>query len=64
MLNLLSNPINRTLKAATAHAHAIQQKDQTVRAFATYLDVLKEQLTPYTKEQQVQHLFLKLKPEL
>jgi hypothetical protein len=64
MLNLLSDPINRTLEAATAHAHAMQRKDQTVRAFATYLDVLEEQLTPYTEEQRVQHLFSKLKPEL
>jgi hypothetical protein len=53
MLDLLSNPINRTLEAATAHAYAMQRRDQTVRAFVTYLEVLKEQLTPYTKEQRV-----------
>jgi hypothetical protein len=64
MLDLLSDPINRTLEAATAHAHAMQRRDQTVRAFATYLEVLEEQLTPYTEEQRVQHLFSKLKPEL
>lgn len=64
LLDLLSDPINRSLEAATAHAQAMQRKDQTVRAFATYLDVLEDQLTPYTEEQRVQHLFAKLKPEL
>jgi hypothetical protein len=64
MLNLLSNLVNHSLEAATAHAQAIQRKDQTVRSFATYLNVLEDQLTPYTKEQRVQHLFSKLRPKL
>jgi ribosomal 50S subunit-associated protein YjgA (DUF615 family) len=64
MLDLLSDPINRSLEAATAHAQAMQRKDQTVRSFATYLDVLEDQLTPYTEIQRVQHLFSKLRPEL
>ena len=64
MLDLLSDPVNRSLEAATAHAQAIQRKDQSVRAFATYLEVLEDQLTPYTEEQRVQHLFSKLRPEL
>ena len=64
MLDLLSDPINRTLEAATAHAQAIQRKDQTVRSFATYLEVLEDQLTLYTEEQRVQHLFSKLRPEI
>lgn len=64
LLDLLSDPINRTLEAATSHAQAMQRKDQTVRAFATYLDVLEDQLPPYTEEQRVQHLFSKLKPEI
>ena len=64
MLDLLSDPINRSLEAATAHAQAMQRKDQTVRSFATYLEVLEDQLTPYTETQRVQHLFSKLKPEL
>lgn len=64
LLDLLSDPINRGLEAATSHAQAMQRKDQSVRAFATYLEVLEEQLTPYTEEQRVQHLFAKLRPEL
>jgi hypothetical protein len=64
LLDLLSDPINRSLEAATAHSHAMQRKDQTVRSFATYLDVLEDQLTAYTEEQRVQHLFTKLRPEL
>lgn len=64
MLDLLSDPINRTLEAATAHAQAMQRRDQTVRSFATYLEVLEDQLTPYTEEQRVQHLFSKLRPEI
>jgi hypothetical protein len=64
LLDLLSDPINRSLEAATAHSHAMQRKDQTVRSFATYLDILEDQLTPYTEEQRVQHLFTKLRPEL
>ncbi|KAF2992872.1 hypothetical protein E8E13_000014, partial [Curvularia kusanoi] len=42
----------------------MQRKDQTVRSFATYLEVLEDQLTPYTEEQRVQHLFSKLRPEI
>jgi alpha/beta superfamily hydrolase len=64
MLDLLSNLINYSLEAATAHAQAMQQKDQTVQSFTTYLNVLEDQLTPYTKIQRVQHLFSKLRPEL
>lgn len=64
MLDLLSDPINRTLEAATTHAQAMQRKDQTVRSFATYLEVLEDQLTPYTEQQRVQHLFSKLRPEI
>jgi hypothetical protein len=64
MLDMLADPINRSLEAATAHAQAMQRKDQTVRSFATYLEVLEEQLTPYTEPQRVQHLFSKLKPDL
>lgn len=64
MLDLLADPINRSLDAATAHAQAMQRKDQSVRSFATYLEVIEEQLTPYTETQRVQHLFSKLRPEL
>jgi hypothetical protein len=64
MLDMLADPINRSLDAATAHAQAMQRKDQTVRSFATYLEVIEEQLTPYTETQRIQHLFSKLRPEL
>ena len=64
LLDLLADPVNRSLKAATAHSQALQRKDQTVRSFATYLEVLEDQLTPYTEIQRVQHLFTKLRPEL
>ena len=64
LLDLLADPVNRSLEAATAHSQALQRKDQTVRSFATYLEVLEDQLTPYTEIQRVQHLFTKLRPEL
>jgi two-component sensor histidine kinase len=64
LLDLLADPVNRSLEAATAHSQALQRKDQTVRSFATYLEVLEDQLTPYTEVQRVQHLFTKLRPEL
>ncbi|OAL02352.1 hypothetical protein IQ06DRAFT_176790, partial [Phaeosphaeriaceae sp. SRC1lsM3a] len=44
LLDLLADPINRSLDAATAHAQALQRKDQPVRSFATYLEVIEEQL--------------------
>jgi hypothetical protein len=61
---MLADSINCTLDAATLHAQALQRKNQTTRSFATYLGVLEEQLTPYTETQRVQHLFVKLRPEL
>lgn len=64
LLDLLSDPVNRSLEAAMSHAAAEQRKDQTVRAFAGYLEILEDQLPPYTEEQRVQHLFSKLRPEI
>jgi len=64
LLDLLADPVNRSLEAATQFAKATQRSGQTIRAFATYLETLEDQLPPYTEEHRVQHLYSKLRPEL
>ncbi|KYG41218.1 hypothetical protein M433DRAFT_76290, partial [Acidomyces richmondensis BFW] len=60
----LADPINRGLKAATKHQMALQRPDQTVRAFATYLEILESDLPLYSEAYRVQHLYSKLRPEI
>lgn len=60
----LADPINRGLEAATKHQRALQRPDQTVRAFATYLEILESDLPPYSEAHRVQHLYSKLRPEI
>ncbi|GAB7357821.1 hypothetical protein MBLNU459_g1090t1 [Dothideomycetes sp. NU459] len=64
LLDLLSDPVNRTLEAATQLAKAAQRMGQSIRSFATYLETLEDQLPPYSEEHRVQHLYSKLRPEL
>ncbi|KYG43371.1 hypothetical protein M433DRAFT_543311 [Acidomyces richmondensis BFW] len=56
----LEDPIKRGLKAATNFRKALQQPDQTVWAFATYLEVLESELLPYSEAHRVQHIYSKL----
>ena len=64
LLDQISDPVNRTMEAASRYQSARQQPNQSVQAFATELAIWEAQLTPYTEEQQVQHLFSKLKREI
>jgi len=64
LLDQLSDPVNRTLNAATRHHHASQRNDQNVRSFATYLEILEDQLPPFSEEQRVHALFSRLRQEI
>ena len=64
LLDLIGDPVNRQLDYALQFSEARQKDNQTVREFDTYLTNLEAHLTPYNEEQQVTHLFTKLRPEL
>ena len=64
LLDQISDPVNRTMEAASRYQAARQQPAQSVQAFATELATWEAQLPAYTEEQQVQHLFSKLQREL
>ncbi|KAF2083151.1 hypothetical protein K490DRAFT_13, partial [Saccharata proteae CBS 121410] len=64
LIDLLVDPVNRGLNAATKHDEAKQRPGQTVRQFVTYLETLEEELAPTSEESQVQTLYAKLRKEL
>ncbi len=64
LLNLIEDPMNRTLDIAQLMADAEQRQNQTVRQFDTYLSSLEAQLPPYSEEHQRMNLFTKLRPNL
>jgi len=64
LLDQVDDPVNRRIDAAEKYNTANQKRDQTVRAFATYLDALESQMPQYNEAQLVMHLFAKLRPEL
>lgn len=64
LLDLVADPIERLLDAATKYSEARQWQGQSIQAFAAYLDTLEDQLTPYSDKHRVQHLYSKLRPKL
>ena len=64
LLDSQVDPINRGLDAAIMYQKAVQRKDQTTRAFATYLQTLEDELPKQSEEQRVTSLFGKLREEL
>lgn len=64
LLNQVSDPVNRMRDAYVKYLAAAQRSDQDVRSFVTYLDTLEALLPLYSDEQQVGHLYAKLKPDI
>ena len=64
LLDLVQDPVNRTLTMAQRYQDASQRTDQSVHAFASYLETLEAELPPYSDEHRRQHLMSKLRPEL
>lgn len=62
--NAVGDPVNRSISVTLQYDKARQSDGQTVQAFSTELDVLEDQMTPYTEPQRVRHLLAKLQPAL
>ncbi|ELR03689.1 hypothetical protein GMDG_06329 [Pseudogymnoascus destructans 20631-21] len=64
LLYLVQDPVNRTISTAIKYEEARQRSGQSAQAFATYLETLEAELPAYSEEHRVQHLLMKLRPEV
>jgi len=64
LLNQMQDPVNRALEAAQRYQSAAQKHDQSVQRFVTYLELIEDELEPYSEVHRVQHLFAKLLPQI
>jgi hypothetical protein len=64
LLDLVQDPVNRTIATAVRYEEARQRVGQTTQAFAAYLETLEADLPAYKEEHQVQHLFAKLRADV
>ena len=64
LLNLIEDLMNRQLNYAQSFNKTKQRDNQTIRKFDAYLFNLKFYLTLYTKQQQMTHLFMKLRSSI
>ncbi|ELR08133.1 hypothetical protein GMDG_02955 [Pseudogymnoascus destructans 20631-21] len=64
LLDLVQDPVNRTIAMAVKYEEVWQRVGQTTQAFAAYLQTLEADLPAYKEEHQVQHLFAKLRADV
>jgi hypothetical protein len=62
--DIIQDPVNRGISTMQRFQDAAQLPNQSVHAFATYLETLEADLPPYSDEHRRQHIFTKLKPEI
>jgi hypothetical protein len=64
MKNSISDPGNRSLDAIEKHEKAHQREGQSVQSFVSYLESIEDDLGYADDQQQRNHLFGKLRPEI
>ena len=64
LLNIIKNSVNHMLTAAQQFKETEQKLNQSVYSFNVYLSTLKTQLSLYSKEHKMQHLFIWLYQEI
>ena len=60
----VGDPVNRSISVTLAYDRAQQKDGQSVKSFASEIDVLEDQMPPYSEAQRVRHFLAKLKPAL
>ena len=64
LLNIIKDSVNHMLTAAQQFKEIKQKLNQSVYSFDVYLSTLKAQLSLYSEEHKMQHLFTQLQQEI